>query len=113
MASLLSKMSSWLAAVGRNAIRLRADRRGNVALIAGLLMVPLVGAMGIGFEITNWYMTRRAMQNAADAAVIAAATNGSSNYATEAKAVAAEYGFVHGSNRTARPVPAAAIPVTT
>jgi Flp pilus assembly protein TadG len=71
MASPLSKISSWLAAVSREAVRLRADRRGNVALMAGLLMVPLVGAMGVGFEITNWYMTQRAMQNAADAAVIA------------------------------------------
>src|SRR6516225_2570191 len=78
--------------------RIAAKRRGNVTILAGLLMLPLVGAMGVGFEITNWYLTKRAMQNAADAAVIAASTNGGSNYAIEAKAVAAQYGFVDGSN---------------
>lgn len=38
------------------------------------------------------------MQNAADAAAIAAASNNGSNYDVEAKAVAAKYGFVDGSN---------------
>jgi hypothetical protein len=66
--------------------------------MAGLLMVPLIGAMALAFEVSNWYMTKRAMQNAADAAVLAAATNGAANYAAEAKAVTAQYGFVDGSN---------------
>jgi len=92
------EISSWLASVSGIAVGLQTDRRSNVTILAGLLMVPLVGAMGVGFEITNWYMTKRAMQNAADAAVIAASTNGGSNYAIEAKAVAAQYGFVDGSN---------------
>jgi Flp pilus assembly protein TadG len=64
----------------------------------GFAMIPIVGAMGIGFEVSNWYMRKHAMQNAADAATIAAATNGSSNYNIEAKAVAAQYGFVDGAN---------------
>jgi len=38
------------------------------------------------------------MQNAADAAALAAATNGGANYDVEAKAVAAQYGFVDGAN---------------
>jgi hypothetical protein len=37
------------------------------------------------------------MQNAADAAAIAAATNGGTSYAAEAKAVAAQYGFQDGT----------------
>jgi Flp pilus assembly protein TadG len=78
--------------------RLRADKRGTVSVMVGLLSIPLVGALGIGFEVSNWYMTTRGMQNAADAAVIAAATNGGSNYDVEAKAVAAQYGFVDGTN---------------
>jgi hypothetical protein len=49
-------------------------------------------------EVTNWYMRTRGMQNAADAAVIAAATNATSNYNVEAAAVAANYGFVNGTN---------------
>src|SRR5713226_9174221 len=78
--------------------RLRTDERGTVAVIMGVLIIPLVGALGIGFEDSNWYMTTRGMQNAADAAALAAATNGGSNYDVEARAVAATYGFVDGAN---------------
>jgi len=38
------------------------------------------------------------MQNAADAAAIAAARNGTSSYQSEAQAVAAQYGFVAGTS---------------
>ncbi|OLE34749.1 MAG: hypothetical protein AUG47_00395 [Alphaproteobacteria bacterium 13_1_20CM_3_64_12] len=78
--------------------RLLADERGAISVIMGVLMIPLVGALAIGFEVSNWYMTTRDMQNAADAAAVAAATNAKSNYDIEAKAVAARYGFVDGAN---------------
>lgn len=58
----------------------------------------LIAGFGLGFEITNWYFKTRAMQNAADAAAIAAAANGSANYNVEAAAVAAQYGYVTGTN---------------
>jgi hypothetical protein len=90
-------LASW-AALARQMVRFRADRRGNVAMVMGLSMVPIVGALGLGFEVSNWYMRTHAMQNAADAAAIAAATNASSNYDVEAKAVTAQYGFTDGSN---------------
>jgi Putative Flp pilus-assembly TadE/G-like len=64
----------------------------------GFLIIPLVGALGVGFEVSNWYMNGRGMQNAADAAALAAATNATANYDVEAKAVAAQYGFVDGVN---------------
>ena len=64
----------------------------------GVLMIPLVGALAVSFEVSNWYMVTRSMQNAADAATLAAATNGSTNYDIEGKAVAARYGFVDGTN---------------
>ena len=67
-------------------------------MIMGVLMIPLVGALAVGFEVSNWYLTVRGMQNAADAAVMAAVTNAGPNYDIEAKAVAAQYGFIHGSN---------------
>ena len=67
---------------------LHADQRGTVAVMMAFMFPILIGAFGLGFEITNWYLTTRSMQNAADAAAIAAATNGSSNYNTEAAAVA-------------------------
>src|SRR6266481_5202756 len=78
--------------------RLREDQRGTVSVMMGFLIIPLVGALGIGFEVSSWYMSGRGMQNAADAAALAAATNGGANYDVEAKAVAAQYGFVDGAN---------------
>lgn len=78
--------------------RLRSDERGAVSVMMGFLIIPLVGALALGFEVSNWYLKTRGMQNAADAAVIAAATNGGSNYDVEARAVAATYGLVDGTN---------------
>src|SRR5260370_13850185 len=69
--------------------RLRADERGTVAVIMGVLIIPLVGALGIGFEVSNWYMITRGMQNAADAAVLAAATNGGGTYRVRSPAAGA------------------------
>jgi hypothetical protein len=61
-------------------------------------MLPvLVGSMGLATEVSYWELHHRAMQNAADAGAIAAATNGGSSYATEAQAVAGQYGFQNGS----------------
>src|SRR5215471_7076102 len=75
-----------------------ANQSGTVAVIMAFLLPILIAAFGLGFEITNWYLSTRAMQNAADAAAIAAATNNSSNYNTEAAAVATQYGYTNGTN---------------
>src|SRR5450830_1568415 len=86
---------------GKIAARVRllcADQRGNIAVMMAFLLPVIVGGLGLGFEVSNWYMQARAMQNTADSAVIAAATNGGSNYDVEAKAVAAQYGFVDSTN---------------
>ena len=56
-------------------------------------MPMLIGGLGLGFEGSNWYRTQRVMQNAADAAVLAATFNGGANYDVEGKAVAARLGF--------------------
>lgn len=90
--------TALLAKLIQCAVRLRADQRGNVAVMMGFVLPVFVGFLGIGFEVSNWYLTKRAMQNAADAAAIAAATNGTSSYALEAGAVAAAYGFTNGQN---------------
>jgi hypothetical protein len=84
--------------IAHHARRLRSDERGAVSIIMGVLLIPLVGALALGFEVSNWYMTTRSMQNAADSAAIAAATNAGSNYDVEAKAVTARYGFIDGTN---------------
>jgi Flp pilus assembly protein TadG len=78
--------------------RLRKDERGAVSIMMGFLMVPLVGFVALGFEVSNWYSITRGMQNAADAAAIAAAINNGANYDVEARAVAAQYGFTNGVN---------------
>jgi Flp pilus assembly protein TadG len=77
---------------------LRVDQRGTIAVMMALLLPILAGALGVGFEISSWYLKTRDMQNAADAAATAAASNNGPNYDVEAKAVAAQYGFVDGSN---------------
>ena len=81
----------------------------------GLLIVPLVGALGIGFEVSNWYMNGRGMQNAADAAALAAATNGGANYDVEARRRSMALSMAPTLSLSQHPipqrVPAAATPV--
>ncbi len=82
--------------------------RGNVAVTMALLIVPLAGAVGLAGEGSSWLLVHRSMQHAADSAVIAAVTNGSTTvgangdplYTTEARAVASSYGYVNGANNT-------------
>src|SRR5205814_6348242 len=73
------------------------NQSGATMVLVALCMPIMVGAMGLSAEVSYWYLRQRGMQNAADAAAIAAATNGTSSYAAEAKAVAAQYGFRDGS----------------
>ena len=73
------------------------DKSGVTAVIVGLVATVVIGIVGLGVDVVTWYRTDRAMQNAADSAAIAAATNGTSTYQDEAIAVAAQYGFVNGS----------------
>jgi Flp pilus assembly protein TadG len=73
------------------------NQNGAIAITAALLITALVGMTGLAVEVSYWYFYQRAMQNAADAAAIAAATNSTSSYANEAKAVAAQFGFPDGS----------------
>ncbi|HEU5019566.1 MAG TPA: pilus assembly protein TadG-related protein [Pseudolabrys sp.] len=82
----------------RRLANLRADQGGTVAVMMAFLLPVLAGSLGLGFEISGWYLRTRAMQNAADAAAIAAATNAGANYDVEAKAVTAQEGFVDGTN---------------
>jgi hypothetical protein len=63
-------------------------------------MPMLIGGLGLGFEVSNWYLAQRGMQNAADASVLAAAANGGANFDVEGKAVAAQFGFTNGVNNT-------------
>ena len=46
------------------------DRRGNVTVMMAFLLPPLIGTFGLGFEVANWYLITRSMQNAADSAAV-------------------------------------------
>jgi Flp pilus assembly protein TadG len=74
------------------------DQNGVVAIVMTLALTAVIGMAGLAIDIAMWYRNDRAMQNAADAAVIAAALNGTNSYQDEAKAVAGRYGFVDGVN---------------
>ena len=73
------------------------DERGASIVVVGLSLPAIIGAMALAAELSYWQQHHRALQNAADAAAIAAATNNGSSYASEAKAVAALYGFQDGT----------------
>ena len=79
---------------------LKRDRRGNVAMMFAIMSPILVGGLGMGVESAYWTYDQRNMQNASDAAAIAAASDATANYASVASAVAATYGFSDGVNGT-------------
>jgi Flp pilus assembly protein TadG len=67
-------MSRPLFSSFRKALRhFGADRRGNVALMFGLAVIPLVGAVAVGVDYTRANTIKARLQAAADAAVLAAA----------------------------------------
>ena len=74
------------------------DRAGNVALIFAVALPLLVGALGLGVEGAGWVHTKHDLQNAADEAAIAAASNASANYSDEANAVASKFNLTNGVN---------------
>jgi Flp pilus assembly protein TadG len=81
-------------------VKSRSFGRNDAAAAAVMFAVAapiLIGAMGLAAEVSYWRVHQRSMQNAADAASIAAATNGGSTYVAEAQAVAAQYGFQNGA----------------
>ena len=86
--------------------RFARNRNGNVAAAVAILVVPIVGVLALAGEISTCYTVNRSLQNATDAAAIAAARNndqtndpgGIPRYQREALAVATQYGYVNGVN---------------
>lgn len=83
------------------------DRRGNMAAMFALAIIPLTGVLGVATETSSWYLVQRAAQNAADSAAIAAATNANTalagslpSYQVEANNVATNFGFTNGVSNT-------------
>jgi Flp pilus assembly protein TadG len=93
-------LAKLLAKFWRARSSLARSEAGNVLMITGLALPVLFGVAGLGIEGAGWYTARRSMQNAADAAVVAAASNASANYLNEARAVTTQYGFTDGSGNT-------------
>ena len=98
MSTLPAQLQHALARIREIVSGFWRDRRGNIAIITGLLAPVLISMLGLGMESAYWYQTQRDLQNAADEAAVAAATNGSSTYATEATATTANYGYTNGVN---------------
>ena len=112
--------NSLLGRVSATFRRFRSEKAANVAVIFALAMVPTIGVFGLGVEGSIWLMGKRAEQNAADGAVLAAAAadqselalgdakglsagtpNCTSCYAEEGKGVATKHGFTNGASNTA------------
>jgi Putative Flp pilus-assembly TadE/G-like len=98
-ASRFRPASSRISALRRSALpALWLDESGAIAVLTALSLTVIIGMVGLALDVSMWYRTDRALHNAADAAVIGAALNGTDTYASEAKAITAQYGFVDGSN---------------
>ena len=100
--SPLSGAGSWRTNVGRPLadliLRLWRHDGGAAAILAGIAMLVLCGVVGLGVDLGMWYRTTRLMQNAADSAAIAASMDGSSSYQSTGQAIAAQYGFINGTD---------------
>ena len=74
-----------------------SDRRGGIAVMTGLLAVPLIGLSALAVDVGVWELNKSGMQGAADQAVLAAglARASGGNAERAAKGVAAAHGFKH------------------
>lgn len=80
------------------------DCRGSYSVVTALMLPVVVGFVGFGSEAGLWLYDHQKMQGAADAAAYSAglayAAGNTSGFQAEAKAVAAQYGFVDGTGGT-------------
>jgi Flp pilus assembly protein TadG len=53
--------------------RLARDKTGAIGITMGVMSTALVGVGGMAIDVSDWYLTRRGMQSAADAAAVAGA----------------------------------------
>lgn len=83
--------------------RLVRDDTGATAVVVGLSMTALMGGAALALDIGLWYNDKRIAQGAADSAAYSAAVDyaagdSAANVTATAKAIAAQYGQVDGSN---------------
>jgi Flp pilus assembly protein TadG len=77
--------------------KFNSDEKGASIVMIALLLPALIGGMGLAAEISYWRLLHQGMQNASDAAAIAAATTTGSNYVAVGQSVATQYGYTNGS----------------
>jgi Flp pilus assembly protein TadG len=90
--------------------RLASDLHGNVAVIFALALVPTLLAVGAAVDYARAMSAQTALQNAADAAVLAA---GASDKITDAEITALVNQFLAGNNYDVRLKAVDAVTVTT
>jgi Flp pilus assembly protein TadG len=89
----------------------RKDERGSVTIMTAILLFGLVLVLGLAIDISRIYMVRAGLQNAADAAALAAArelnsgSSGLTDAVAQAQAIVNSFGF----NRTGLTAPTASI----
>ncbi|HUS13011.1 MAG TPA: Tad domain-containing protein, partial [Pyrinomonadaceae bacterium] len=55
------------------------DQRGSVMVLSTVAMLAVLLAVGLGVDISHFYLAKTELQNAADAAALAAASSINSN----------------------------------
>ncbi|MDR2857786.1 MAG: pilus assembly protein TadG-related protein [Novosphingobium sp.] len=95
--------------------RWAGDQRGAVSPLMALMIVPIAGATAMATEMGAWWYFQRSLQNAADSAAIAAASNANAGstgitYDVEGRAVAGQFGYVDGQRQATVKVTTVACP---
>ncbi len=68
----LTQVKRRFAVMLRRPLALLRDRDGGALAVTAVLLPTIIGFAGLGVDLTHWYSQRRAMQNMADGAAIAA-----------------------------------------
>lgn len=68
----LIEVKRRFAAMLQKPLALVRDREGGALAVCAVMLPVIVGFAGLGVDLTHWYSQRRAMQNMADGAAIAA-----------------------------------------
>jgi len=87
--------------IQRSLSRLWRDKSGNYVMITALMAPVLLGGAGLATEGGLWYYVHQSAQGAADSSALSAANQASLNNnvspTTQARSVAATYGYVNGT----------------
>src|SRR5690348_10439124 len=78
--------------------RLVVEQGGVTAAVTAMSMAFILGVAGLGTEVGTWYVTKRSMQGAADAAAYSSAVAGGQgqSWSADGTSVAANFGYVNG-----------------